>query len=110
MNKGRKQAMRLLMTTVRKTQKMPSHYNALLVVAIALPDLAGGPARGPIELPTPNGCVDGGNSLFGTLIARISGFDVPDVRLQDVSTASDSHFGKVAHGILCLDVTCSKPC
>ena len=54
---------------------------------------------------TVGGSSNGSNAVLRTFIALISGLDVPDVRLEGVAPASDTHFGEVADSIFRLGET-----
>lgn len=85
-----------------------SHYDALflLLAPVALfyflvsrrPDLHGCPAA--------HSSSDRSQALFRTLVASIGSLDVPDIGFEDIPPAANAHLGKVAHGVLCLDIAC----
>lgn len=49
---------------------------------------------------------NGSNAVLRTLITLIGGLDVPDVRLEGVTSTSDAHFSEVANSIFCLCEAC----
>jgi hypothetical protein len=88
------------------TTPTSSHYNALLGVILpaALPDLSIPRRRNIHWCPSANGSADGGKALLRAIIARIGGFDVPDIGFEDIPPASDAHLGEVANSVLRFDV------
>lgn len=49
---------------------------------------------------------DDGEALFRTWLALFGRANVPDVRLERITSAADAHLGEVAHGILGLGKSC----
>lgn len=87
-----------------------SHYDALLGITLtpALLDLSISRRRNFHRRSSTYGGTDGGEPLLCTVVTGIGGLDVPHVRLENISPASNAHFGKVPNGILCLDVAYIK--
>ena len=91
------------------------HYHTVLVVytGLAFPHFSvarrchlHGHAAGAADAgagPAADSRADRRQSLLCTFVARVRCLDVPDVGLQDVTTAAYAHFREVTHGVLRLD-------
>lgn len=75
-----------------------SHDQAVLVVLASLFEFAGFAIA--LMRGLSRGCgLDDGQALFGSFVTMVRSFDIPNIRLERVTAASDTHFSEVTTGI-----------